>query len=236
MHLAVALLNRGLKVATLDLDSEQRTLSRYVSNRRRYRTRTQPELLVPTHMGLGSDHGQVDELEVANAISYLRGHDVIIIDTPGYFTTLSQAGHMKADVLVTPVNDSFVDLDVLRAGPQRDGISRPTAYGERIRDLRNDRAGGLDWIVVRNRLNTLVARNKRNVGDALIELSRRLGFRLADGIVERVIYRELFLEGLTVEDLPQLSEAGPVSLSHVAARQELRNLVACVGTVQRQAA
>ena len=102
--------------------------------------------------------------------------------------------------------------------------------------MRNDRAGGLDWIVVRNRLNTLVARNKRNVGDALIELSRRLGFRLADGIVERVIYRELFLEGLTVEDLPQLSEAGPVSLSHVAARQELRNLVACVGTVQRQAA
>ena len=236
MHLAIALLNRGMTVATLDLDAEQRSLSRYIANRRRYRTRTQTELAVPTHLGLGTEQGQIGGVEVANAIDYFRGHDAIIVDTPGYFTTLAQAGHLKADVLITPVNDSFVDLDVLRAGPHKEGLSRPTAYGERIRDLRNDRARGLDWIVVRNRLNTLAARNKRNVGNALDELSRRLGFRLADGIIERVIYRELFLDGLTVEDLPALSEAGPVSLSHVAARQELRNLVACVGTVQRQAA
>ena len=92
MHLAIALLNRGMTVATLDLDAEQRSLSRYIANRRRYRTRTQTELAVPTHLGLGTEQGQIGEVEVANAIDYFRGHDAIIIDTPGYFTTLAQAG------------------------------------------------------------------------------------------------------------------------------------------------
>ena len=68
----------------------------------------------------------------------------------------------------------------------------------------------------------------RRVGKALDELSRRVGFRIIPGLGERVIYRELFPKGLTLLDLPQIGQAGAgqVGIAHVAARQELREMIA----------
>ena len=69
------------------------------------------------------------------------------------------------------------------------------------------------------------ARNQKRVDQALTELSKRVGFRVAQGLSERVIYRELFPSGLTLLDKGHLGELGT---SHLVARQELRELVAAL--------
>jgi chromosome partitioning protein len=84
----------------------------------------------------------------------------------------------------------------------------------------------VDWVVLRNRLQHIEARNMRRVGDALTELSRRVGFRVIPGLHERVIYRELFPKGLTLLDLNEIGQIGQVGIAHVAARQELREMIA----------
>ena len=163
-------------------------------------------------------------------------YDVIVIDTPGSSTLLTRAAHAMADTLLTPINDSFVDLDVLaRVEGWNDvdsGVLRvvgPTHYSEMVWEAKKQRSTGgkrpVDWIVMRNRLSSLDARNKRRVELVLVELSRRFGFRLVAGFGERVIYRELFLSGLTMIDLGEAEGGDALTLSHVAARQEVRALV-----------
>lgn len=159
----------------------------------------------------------------------LAAVDFVIIDTPGSDTNLSRLAHTRADTLLTPLNDSFIDLDLLaRVDPDTLGIVRPSIYAEAVWKQRQLRAmqGGrpVDWLVMRNRLSSIAARNKRDMGAVIDALAKRLGFRTAAGLSERVIYRELFLNGLTLLDLTR--GAGPsMTLSHVAARQEVRDLV-----------
>ncbi len=230
MHLIAALLHQGRSVGTLDLDARQGTLSRYVAHRRRTAA-TETWVPLPSHLAVMPDQ---DTSAVAEALAQLGGNDVIVVDTPGHDSILSQAGHTYADILVTPINDSLVDFDVLATvDPEKLTVARPSHYSERVwkaKQLRAKRDGGyMDWVVVRNRLGQLDARNKRQVAKLTAELARRIGFRVADGIHERVIYRELFLEGLTAEDLAVLSHRKTAAMSHVAARQEMRTLLAALG-------
>lgn len=235
MHLAVALLNRGLSVATVDLDARQGTLSKYVANRKRYAARTGLPIPQSKHHAILSKTDEAGyELELPRVMADASGHDVVVVDTPGFDTTLSQLGHSFADVIVTPMNDSLIDLDVMSdVDPLKQIIVRPSHYAERVwraKQLRAKRDGGtIDWVVLRNRLGQLEARNKKLVAKLLAELSRRIGFRLVDGIAERVVYRELFLDGLTVEDLAALAKGGALAMSHIAARQELRALMVALG-------
>lgn len=235
MHLAVALLNRGLSVATVDLDARQGTLSKYVANRKRYTERTGLPIPLSKHHAIQSKTDEAGyEMELPRVMAEASGHDVVIVDTPGFDTTLSQLGHSFADIIVTPMNDSLIDLDVMSdVDPLKQTIVRPSHYAERVwraKQLRAKRDGGtIDWVVLRNRLGQLEARNKRLVAKLLTELSRRIGFRLVDGIAERVVYRELFLDGLTVEDLTALAKGGALAMSHIAARQELRALMVALG-------
>ena len=239
MHLAVALMNRGLGVATLDLDARQGTLSKYVANRKRYKERTGHSIPLPVHHAIASPTDAAGyEMELPRIMAAASGHAVVIVDTPGFDTALSQLGHSFADVIVTPMNDSLIDLDVMSdVDPATQTIVRPSHYAERVwraKQLRAKRDGGtIDWVVLRNRLGQLEARNKRLVAKLLAELSRRIGFRLVDGIAERVVYRELFLDGLTVEDLAALAKDGALAMSHVAARQELRALMLSLGLKDR---
>ena len=84
--------------------------------------------------------------------------------------------------------------------------------------------GTVDWVVLRNRLQHIEARNMKRVASALAELSKRVGFRVIPGLSERVIFRELFPKGLTLLDLKAIgSDAG---IAHIAARQELREMIA----------
>ncbi|PKU25951.1 division plane positioning ATPase MipZ [Telmatospirillum siberiense] len=235
MHLAVSLLALGASVGTIDLDARQATLSRYVENRRR-KAASGRALTMPDHEAVPpTSDVSSDEARFLAALERMRAaHDVVVVDTPGSDHPLSRLGHSYADTLVTPLNDSFIDLDVLaKVDPENMKISRPSHYSEmvwetkKLRALRGEKAV-VDWFVLRNRLSTLDARNKREMERLLGELAKRIGFRLIGGLGERVIYRELFLEGLTLFDLGEGSGI-EMSLSHVAARQELRRLVDALG-------
>jgi chromosome partitioning protein len=231
MHLVVSLLQMGASVGSIDLDARQATLTRYVENRRRRATLAMPEHEpIPPTSDPAADQARF--LEVLGRLAIT--HDVVVIDTPGSDHPLSRLGHSYADLLVTPLNDSFIDLDVLaKVDPDSMKITRPSHYSEMVWDARKIRAmrgqkDGAEWFVLRNRLSTLDARNKREMERLLADLSKRIGFRSVGGLCERVIYRELFLEGLTLLDMGQGSGV-EMSMSHVAARQELRRLVEALG-------
>jgi chromosome partitioning protein len=160
-----------------------------------------------------------------------RSCDAVVIDTPGSDAPLSRLAHSYADTLVTPMNDSFVDLDLIgQVHPENYKITKPSFYAELIWNSRTQRAKetgrSVDWVVLRNRLQHVESHNLRRVGAALDELARRVGFRVIPGLGERVIYRELFPKGLTLIDLQQLGEVG---IAHITARQELREMIAGLG-------
>jgi chromosome partitioning protein len=246
LHIAVALLGEGARVATLDLDARQGTLGRYVENRAAYVTRRGVDLPMPTHAAVPlstlPERAAAEADEKARfeaALEQVIGTvDFVIVDTPGSDTPLSRLAHTWADTLLTPLNDSFIDLDLLaRVDPDTLKIVRPSIYAEAVWKQRQLRAiegrRPVDWVVMRNRLSSLAARNKRDMGTVIEALARRIGFRVAAGLSERVIYKELFLNGLTLLDLKrgsaQRGEGGPsLTLSHVAARQEVRDLVAAL--------
>lgn len=239
MHLIIALLRLGFSVGSMDIDARQRSLSRYIENRRQTITKENVELPLPHHIVIQrSPFNFVQEAEADERERFLKGlariyyaNDFIVIDTPGSDTYLSRLAHSFADTVITPINDSFVDLDVLaNVDGQTMKIVKPSIYSEMMWEQKLERAkrdgGSVEWIVMRNRLSNIDARNKRHMTTVLSELSRRIGFRVAPGFSERVIFREMFLQGLTVLDIMDTPSTNTtVSLSHVAARQEVRDLL-----------
>ena len=228
MHVATALARLGQRVGALDLDLRQRSFARYLENRRAYLAQAGLTLPTPDLHDLAEGDG---DARLAQAVEALDAtSDFIVIDCPGSHTRLSQLAHTMADTLITPLNDSFVDFDLLaRVDPATGKIKGPSIYAEMVWGARQLRAQEglkpIDWIVVRNRLGAQQMHNKKKVGAALEELSRRIGFRVLPGFSERVIFRELFPRGLTLLDLKDTG-VDQLSLSNVAARQELRDLMA----------
>ncbi len=224
VHVAIALAAKGARVACYDLDHRQRTMGRYLDNRAATIKRLGRELPMPqyaTHDGESLPHftAQLDTLTEVT--------DFLIVDTPGRDDRFARMAVQRADTLVTPMNDSFVDFDLIgQVDPVNFKVTRPSFYSELIWDARKARAKAdgstIDWVVLRNRLQHIEARNMRRVSDALFQLSKRVGFRVAPGLGERVIYRELFPNGLTMIDSRDFGEMG---LGHVAARQELRDMM-----------
>jgi chromosome partitioning protein len=224
VHTAVALVSAGRSVAAIDLDARQRTFARYLENRQETERRNNIRPATPRFETIDSADPTVIEDRID---SLSREAEFVIIDTPGRDDPLGRASIARADTLVTPINDSFVDLDLIgQVDPERYTIRRPSFYAELIWDARKTRArtdgGTVDWVVLRNRLQHVEARNMRRVAGALTELSKRVGFRVIPGLSERVIYRELFPKGLTLLDIEHI---GDVGISHVAARQELREMI-----------
>ena len=228
MHVATALARMGYRVGALDLDVRQRSFGRYLENRAAYLARSGIELPMPLLGQLEAETGDgVDPL--SRAVAELEPEcDFILLDCPGSHTRLSQMAHTLADTLITPMNDSFVDFDLLARMSPEGKVLGPSIYAEMVWGARQGRqaagAGPIDWIVLRNRLGTQAMHNKRKVGTALGQLSKRIGFRVAPGFAERVIFRELFPRGLTLLDLRDTG-GGALSLSNIAARQEVRDLV-----------
>jgi len=228
VHAAVALRAAGRRVAALDLDTRQRTLGRYLDNRAATVKRLGADLPMPVYETFDPARGESLDEQIER-LSEMA--DIMIIDTPGRDDAHARAAMLRADTLVTPINDSFVDLDLIgEVDAETYRVRRPSFYAELVWNSRTQRAktqgASVDWVLLRNRLQHVEARNMRRVGAALDELSRRVGFRVIPGLGERVIYRELFPKGLTLLDLALLGEAGPVGLSHIAARQELREMIA----------
>jgi chromosome partitioning protein len=228
VHTAIALAASGHRVGALDLDSRQRTMTRYLENRAATVRRLEKELPQARFEVLED----LSEEALDAATDRLSSDcDVIVIDTPGRDDAVARAAILKADTLVTPMNDSFVDLDLIgQVHPENFKVTKPSFYAELIWNSRTQRAKqsgkSVDWVVLRNRLQHIDSHNLRRVGAALDELARRVGFRVIPGLGERVIYRELFPKGLTLLDLKQLGEVG---IAHIAARQELREMIAGLG-------
>lgn len=238
IHLSISLLRTGKKVGVIDLDVRQRSLTRYLENRVRWAQNTGATLVMPEIVRVeASRERDLDRAEAEERERFEFGLarlkqtcDFILIDAPGGDTFLSRIAHRSADTLITPLNDSFVDFDLLGdVNPQTLEVLRPSFYSEMVWDCRKRKAQTsrrpIDWVVMRNRMSPLAARNKERVGGALENLSKRIGFRLAPGLSERVIYRELFPAGLTLLDLTEAGSNVAFTMSHKAARQELRDLV-----------
>jgi chromosome partitioning protein len=225
VHAAVALAQAGRRVAAVDLDTRQRTLGRYLDNRVATIQRTGIELPVPAYETFDPDKSE----EIDSVLDRLgEDADIVVVDTPGRDDPHARKAMLRADTLVTPITDSFVDLDLIgQVDAETYRVKRPSFYAELVWNSRTQRAkahgASVDWVVLRNRMQHIEARNMRRVGDALNELSRRVGFRVIPGLGERVIYRELFPKWLTLLDLQQLGEVG---IAHIAARQELREMIA----------
>jgi chromosome partitioning protein len=239
LHIAVALLKAGQRVATIDLDSRQQSFTHYLENRRAWAERARIKLEMPTHYCVPrAETNSLDANEAQEFASFSaaigrieRNHDVVVVDTPGSDTYLMRLAHSMADTLVTPLNDSFVDFDVLGTLDQTNfTVTGESHYAEMVREARRQRrlvdGQVTDWIVVRNRLSSLGSRNKRLVGDGIAELAKRMGFRWVDGFAERVVYREFFPRGLTaLDDLDEQTLGSRPSMSHLTAREEVIGLL-----------
>jgi chromosome partitioning protein len=225
VHVAVALAAMGRTVAGIDLDTRQRTFGRYLDNRAAIMRREGLDLRLPAHDTFDPAKGATIE-ERLEAMA--QDVEFLVVDTPGRDDSDVRIAISTADTLVTPINDSFIDLDLIgQVDADTYKVKKLNFYAELVWDARKARGKRdgvtVDWVVMRNRLQHLDARNMRRVAAALEELSRRVGFRVIPGLSERVIYRELFPKGLTLLDLAAIgSDAG---LAHLAARGELRELV-----------
>ncbi len=247
LHLVTALLHSGAKVATIDLDLRQRSMARFFANRRAWTQSAGVGLPMPTEF-MNEDAAELLALTPAEGLARfeaagseaLQDADFLVVDTPGADTPLSRAAHGNADLIITPLNDSFVDFDMLGVvDPVTLELIKPSIYSEVVWESRKNKMletrRSIDWLVLRNRLSTTEPRNRKRLEERIMALSRRVGFRVGPGLRDRVIYRELFPFGLTVADLSSTVRPVAVSLTHVAARQELRNMVAELGILPKAA-
>ena len=237
MHVATALARMGHRVGALDLDLRQKSFARYLENRAAFCRKAGVALPMPQYRDLPeidpaklAPGENMFDTRLSAAVTEMESNaDFIIIDCPGSHTRLSQIAHSLADTLITPLNDSFIDFDLLaRVDPDSGKVTGPSIYAEMVWNARQLRAQAglkpIDWIVLRNRLGAQQMHNKKKVGAALEDLSKRIGFRVAPGFSERVIFRELFPRGLTLMDLKDVGVDG-LNISNVAARQEVRDLI-----------
>ena len=236
VHIAVALMLEGRSVACLDVDTRQRTMGRYLANRRTFvKAAGADHVVMPADYALerdGSDDAAAEKLRLLIEGATIN-HDVVVMDTPGSVSPLSALAHAYADTLITPINDSFVDLDVIaHVDARRLAVMGPSHYAEMVWAQKKARAardgGSIDWIVMRNRLASLDSHNTRKMTGVLDELAKRIGLRVVSGLSERVIFRELFLAGLTILDLKDAVGPQALSASHRAARAEVLELVAAM--------
>ncbi len=241
MHVIVGLLRDGYRVGAIDLDARQGTLTRYLEARAAFAQVRGIALPLPARASIPrSELDSRAEAEADERIRFdaamnelARENDIVVIDCPGADTHLSRVGHAHADTLITPINDSFVDFAMLATvDPDNHDVVRPSIYSEMVWQARKARfsrdRGRIDWIVMRNRLGAAEARNKRDVGATLDVLAKRIGFRTVRGFGERVIFRELYLQGLTLMDVREAGLAISLGMSHVAARAEVRALIGAI--------
>jgi len=242
MHLIVALAKLDFKIGSIDLDARQSSLTRYIANRREYAEESGEALEMPLHRSvlrsareMRSEAESEERERLRHAFADFDTCDFVVIDTPGSDAYLSRLAHEHADTLITPINDSFLDIDVLaQIDRRRRQVSAPSRYSQMVWEQNNRRvlAGRppIDWVVMRNRLSHIEARNKREIAGLLTQLAQRIGFRLAPGFGERVVFRELFLMGLTILDLPEAEDGShPPNASHLAGRAEIRALLQAIG-------
>ena len=240
VHLAVGLMSRGHRVGCIDLDGEQGTFSHYLANRRAFAEKAELDVPLPVCHRIEPSKAQEqktaeseDRSHLNEAFEAFADFDYLIVDTPGNQGHLSRLGHINADVLVTPLNDSFLDIDVLaEIDLDERRVLAPSAYAQMVMKQNQQRIDRgwqpIDWVVMRNRLAQLDTRTSRDMRRLLDRLSERMGFELLPGLSERMIFRELFYKGLTLLDLPEQPNEARTNASRWNARHEIGRLVDAV--------
>ncbi|MFK7839942.1 MAG: division plane positioning ATPase MipZ [Bdellovibrionales bacterium] len=237
MHVAISLLRLGYKVGTIDLDARQGTLSRYMRNRFSFIKNHKKYIPSPEHLAIDKSQAPTvaEQEEQENAFFEMALGELqaknhfVIVDTPGTDSFLSRLAHSHADTIITPMNDSFIDLDLLaEIDPDTFEIKGPSVYTqmveEQMRQKKMRNGGSINWIVMRNRLSHINAKNKLQIAALLKQISKFAEFTVASGFGERVVFRELFLKGLTLLDLKD-DPKNPLTMSQIGARQEVRQLI-----------
>lgn len=239
MHLISGLLDLGFKVASIDVDSHQHSLTSYIEKRKNYENAHRLNLPMPMHSLVQSlaespnDILQDEKNLFEQALNEAKkAAQIIVIDTAGSLCNLSCLAHSYADTIITPINDSFLDLELLvEVEPDSLKIKKLSLYSEMVWKQKLQRAnrdkGSIQWIIIRNRLSSMDTHNKRAVASVTQSFSKRLKCVIGQSFQERVIFKELFLKGLTLFDVKHVKM--PLTVSHVAARQEMRNFMKCVG-------
>jgi len=237
VHLIISLLKLGFKVTSLDLDYRQQSLTTYINNRKKFAINEGIELQLPNHNILEKSKEKNEQQAFAeeeeNFLNLLfkikQESDFIVIDTPGSDTFLSRLAHSYADTIMTPINDSFIDVDLLGKIDSGDlekikpGIYSAMVWEQKLKKVAREKKQ-TDWIIMRNRTASTDNINKRHIEEAINNLSKKFGFRIIPGFGERVIFKELFLHGLTLNDAGSTPKVR-LNTSIVAARQELRDFL-----------
>lgn len=230
MHLAIKLMFENFKVAILDLDGRQGSLSKYIANRRSFCCKNNIHLPIPTHYIFEPQPKEANKLEIETLIKELSNRfDAIIIDTPGFRNYLFELAHKFPHTLITPISDSLIDLSAIAdINPDNGEILQAGHYAEFVWEIKKKLAAQglpyLNWIICGNKISPIRSKNKNIVFNKLENLAKLYGFRFSSGLKDRVIYKELFLNGLTVLDLsvPELHHR--MTISHLAAKMELNSL------------
>ncbi len=230
MHMAVKLLQENFKVVVIDLDGRQGSLSKYVANRRNFIAKNHINLPSPVHYIFEPVPGETNAQEIKDLITDLSSRfDAIIIDTPGSKNYLFELAHQYPHTLITPIGDSLIDLSVIADIDRETGeIINAGNYADFVWETKKQLAAKglsyLNWVICGNKISTIRSNNKNQVFSQLENLSKLYGFRFTSGLKDRVIYKELFLDGLTVLDLTNKDLHRRMTMSHLAAKLELNNL------------
>ena len=238
-HLAIYLLYLGHRVATIDVDSRQQTLTRYVYNRQNWAEKMGLDLPHPDHHYLSISRSdsikenqkqEFDEFR-NSVIKTEQNADFLIIDTPGFDTHLTRLSHSLADTLLTPLNDSLIDLDIIAKVDSKTGEPFELGhYSRLVQRARKERmvidGREINWVLLRNRLSMLSSRNSILMKKGLEKTAHRLGCTLVAGISERVIFRSLFPTGMSVFDPLDKDFLGTISSkAQTSIRNEYHRLI-----------
>jgi chromosome partitioning protein len=256
IHITIALLKAGFRVATIDLDVRQQTLTRFFDNRRSWAATAPWPVELPFHhapqRGTSEnvrDNETMEFAAFAEAVAAVEhAYEFVVIDTPASDSYLMRLAHSLADTLVSPVNDSYIDIDVFsRVHHDRMQRGQISQYADLVLEARRKRRlvdqGIIDWVLVRNRVASIQSNNARQIAVSLQRMAVELQFRAAEGLHDRVIFRELFPIGLTALDpIEEALRSGVLSASHQSARREIHGLISTlqlpargVGTAHLQA-
>lgn len=246
MHCAIGLMRLGFSVGTIDLDGEQASLSKYLKNRFEMMKKSGLELPMPEHIKLYPskeksvvDAGLEEGYHLTEAISELQEkNDFVIIDTAGRLGYIYELAHSFADTVITPINDSFIDLDVIadvEADSYNKGAYRvkaPSSYSAMVWKQRQNRMkrgqGPTQWVVLRNRIPKKLDQQNGHIEALLQQASKRFMFQLAPGFTERSVFRNMFVDGITLLDWQDI-EGNELTLDIVQARYEVRSLLETIG-------
>lgn len=230
MHLAIKLMLENFKVAVIDLDGRQGSLSKYIANRRNFCSHQHISLPTPVHYIFEPVANAANKIEIENLIKELAAKfDAVIIDTPGSKNYLFELAHQYPHTLITPISDSLVDLSAIAdIDPSNGDLLRAGHYAEFVWETKKNLAAQglpyLNWIICGNKISAIRSHNKNFVFAKLENLAKLYGFRFTPGLKDRVIYKELFLDGLTVLDLNLADLHRRMTISHLAAKMELNAL------------